>query len=82
MSAFTFSVASLRCVGREFGTQVDEDVEVRVWDSTAELRYLVPVQTQLGGVGELVGLLADRLGEFGIYCTRAQRSSRPRRSET
>jgi nitrile hydratase len=26
---------------REFGVQVAEDVEVRVWDSTAELRYLV-----------------------------------------
>jgi nitrile hydratase subunit alpha len=25
----------------EFGAQVDDDVEVRVWDSTAELRYLV-----------------------------------------
>jgi nitrile hydratase len=26
---------------REFGLQLDEDVEVRVWDSTAELRYFV-----------------------------------------
>ncbi len=26
---------------REFGTQVAEDIEVRVWDSTAELRYIV-----------------------------------------
>ncbi len=25
----------------EFGTEVAEDAEVRVWDSTAELRYLV-----------------------------------------
>jgi nitrile hydratase len=25
----------------EFGTQLGPDVEVRVWDSTAELRYLV-----------------------------------------
>jgi nitrile hydratase len=30
-----------RGVLREFDTQVDEDVEVRVWDSTAELRYIV-----------------------------------------
>lgn len=30
-----------RGVLREFGTQLPEDVEVRVWDSTAELRYLV-----------------------------------------
>jgi nitrile hydratase subunit alpha len=26
---------------REFGLQLSEDVELRVWDSTAELRYLV-----------------------------------------
>jgi nitrile hydratase len=26
---------------REFGVELREDVEVRVWDSTAELRYLV-----------------------------------------
>jgi nitrile hydratase len=26
---------------KEFGVDVGEDVEVRVWDSTAELRYLV-----------------------------------------
>jgi nitrile hydratase len=30
-----------RAVLREFGLQLTEDVEVRVWDSTAELRYLV-----------------------------------------
>ena len=26
---------------REFGLQIPEDVEIRVWDSTAELRYMV-----------------------------------------
>jgi nitrile hydratase subunit alpha len=30
-----------RGVLREFGVDLPEDVEVRVWDSTAELRYLV-----------------------------------------
>jgi len=35
------AVIDPRGVLREFGTDVDEDVEVRVWDSTAELRYLV-----------------------------------------
>jgi nitrile hydratase len=30
-----------RGVLREFGLELPEDVEVRVWDSTAELRYLV-----------------------------------------
>jgi nitrile hydratase len=35
------SVIDPRGVLREFGLQLDEDVEVRVWDSTAELRYFV-----------------------------------------
>jgi nitrile hydratase len=35
------AVIDPRGVLREFGTHVDEDVEVRVWDSTAELRYIV-----------------------------------------
>ena len=30
-----------RNVLREFGLEVPDDVEVRVWDSTAEIRYLV-----------------------------------------
>jgi nitrile hydratase len=25
----------------EFGTEVADDVEIRVWDSTSEMRYLV-----------------------------------------
>ena len=32
----------------EFGVAIDEDVEVRVWDSTAELRYLVLPQRPPG----------------------------------
>ena len=35
------AVIDPRGVLREFGIDVSEDVEVRVWDSTAELRYLV-----------------------------------------
>jgi nitrile hydratase len=35
------AVIDPRGVLREFGTELAEDVEVRVWDSTAELRYLV-----------------------------------------
>jgi len=35
------SVIDPRGVLREFGLQLADDVEVRVWDSTAELRYLV-----------------------------------------
>ena len=35
------SVIDPRGVLREFGLELTDDVEVRVWDSTAELRYLV-----------------------------------------
>lgn len=35
------AVIDPRGVLREFGTAVDDDTEVRVWDSTAELRYIV-----------------------------------------
>ena len=30
-----------RAVLSEFGTELEGDVEVRVWDSTAETRYLI-----------------------------------------
>src|SRR5580700_3193692 len=35
------AVIDPRGVLREFGLEIPEDVEVRVWDSTAEVRYLV-----------------------------------------
>ena len=35
------AIVEPRAVMREFGLEVDEDVEVRVVDSTADLRYLV-----------------------------------------
>jgi nitrile hydratase len=55
------AVIDPRGVLREFGTQVDEDVEVRVWDSTAELRYIVlperPAGTESLSEEELVALV-------------------------
>ena len=35
------AVIDPRGVMREFGLELGEDIEVRVWDSTAEIRYLV-----------------------------------------
>src|SRR5215510_11603427 len=35
------AVIDPRGVLREFGTELADDVEIRVWDSTAEIRYLV-----------------------------------------
>jgi nitrile hydratase subunit alpha len=37
-----------RGVLKEFGTELAEDIEVRVWDSTAELRYLVLPERPVG----------------------------------
>jgi nitrile hydratase len=42
------AVAEPRAVLREFGLELDPDVEVRVWDSSAEVRYLVLPQRPAG----------------------------------
>ena len=50
-----------RSVLREFGTELADDVEVRVWDSSAEVRYLVlperPEGTEQLSEGELAELV-------------------------
>ena len=48
------SVIDPRGVLAEFGVELSEDIEVRVWDSNAELRYLVLPQRPAGteGMGE------------------------------
>ncbi|UEM19295.1 nitrile hydratase subunit alpha [Skermanella mucosa] len=55
------AVLDPRGVLAEFGTEVADDVEVRVWDSTAELRYLVlperPPGTEAMGEEELADLV-------------------------
>lgn len=55
------TVIDPRGVLREFGLDLTEDIEVRVWDSTAELRYLVlperPAGTERLTEDELVALV-------------------------
>ena len=55
------SVIDPRGVLREFGLELSADVEVRVWDSTAELRYLVvperPAGTEKLSEEQLAGLV-------------------------
>jgi nitrile hydratase subunit alpha len=55
------AVIDPRGVLQEFGTSVGDDVEVRVWDSTAELRYIVlperPAGTETLSEEELVALV-------------------------
>jgi nitrile hydratase len=50
-----------RAVLREFGTELAGDVEVRVWDSTAEVRYMVLPERPAGTDGmseeDLAGLV-------------------------
>jgi len=48
-----------RGVLTEFGVKVADDVEVRVWDSTAELRYLVLPERPAGTEGWSEEALAD-----------------------
>jgi nitrile hydratase len=45
------AVIDPRGVLKEFGEEIPEDVEVRVWDSTAELRYLVVPERPAGTDG-------------------------------
>ncbi|HTC64301.1 MAG TPA: nitrile hydratase subunit alpha [Candidatus Saccharimonadales bacterium] len=55
------SVIDPRGVLREFGLELSENIEVRVWDSTAEVRYLVlperPSGTESLSEAELVALV-------------------------
>jgi nitrile hydratase len=55
------AVIDPRGVLREFGLKLPDDVEVRVWDSTAELRYLVlperPAGTEKLSEDELAALV-------------------------
>ena len=45
------AVIEPRAVLREFGVELPDDVEVRVWDSTAEIRYLVLPERPAGTEG-------------------------------
>lgn len=55
-------VRAPRAVLKEFGLELDDDVEVRVWDSTAEIRYMVlperPAQTEGFSEEELAALVS------------------------
>ena len=48
-----------RAVLREFGCIVPDDVEIRVWDSTAQLRYVVIPHRPPGSDGRTESQLAE-----------------------
>jgi nitrile hydratase subunit alpha len=54
------AVIDPRGVLREFGVELSDEIEVRVWDSTAELRYLVLPERPAG----TEGLSEDALAEL------------------
>jgi nitrile hydratase len=63
------AVIDPRGVLSEFGLMVDESVEVRVWDSTAELRYLVLPERPAGSDGwneERLATLVTRNAMIGV----------------
>jgi nitrile hydratase subunit alpha len=63
------AVIDPRGVLREFGTHIDEDAEVRVWDSTAELRYFVLPERPVGTQGlneEQLAALVTRDAMVGV----------------
>lgn len=63
------AVIDPRGVLEDFGMQVPEDVEVRVWDSTAELRYLVLPQRPEGTshlTEDELAALVTRNGMIGV----------------
>jgi nitrile hydratase len=63
------AVADPRGVLREFGTELDADVEIRIWDSTSEMRYLVlperPENTE-GWSKEELATLVTRNAMIGV----------------
>jgi nitrile hydratase subunit alpha len=63
------SVIDPRGVLKEFGLEISDDVEVRVWDSTAELRYLVLPERPAGTEGmseEALAALVTRDSMIGV----------------
>jgi nitrile hydratase len=68
------AVIEPRAVLREFGLELDESTEVRVWDSSAELRYMVlperPPGTDGMGEEELAGLVS-RDAMIGVAVVKA-----------
>jgi nitrile hydratase subunit alpha len=73
------AVIDPRGVLRDFGVEVAEDVEVRVWDSTAELRYLVLPRRPAGTDGmseDQLAALVTRDAMIGTGVVRVPEAAR------
>jgi nitrile hydratase len=70
------AVIDPRGVLKELGVDLPEDVEIRVWDSTAELRYLVVPQRPAGTEGwsqDELAAIVTRDSMIGVAQPKAQR---------
>jgi nitrile hydratase len=68
------AVIEPRAVLREFGLELGDDVEIRVWDSSAELRYMVLPERPAGTEGmseEQLAALVTRDAMIGVAKVRA-----------
>jgi nitrile hydratase len=74
------AVIDPRGVLREFGLELSAEVEIRVWDSTAELRYLV-VPQRPAGTGEMteeqLASLVTRDTMIGVALVQAPKNRAP-----
>ena len=71
------AVSDPRGVLKEFGVGISDDVEVRVWDSTAELRYLVIPQRPPGTEGwseERLAKIVTRDSMIGVAQVQVERA--------
>ncbi|WP_290653230.1 nitrile hydratase subunit alpha [Aquisalimonas sp.] len=76
------AVREPRAVLEEFGVRLDDEVEVRLWDSTAEIRYLVIPQRPAGTHGWTEEALAtlvtrDSMVGTGLALTPEQAGDAP-----
>ena len=74
------AVIEPRAVLREFGVELPDEVEVRVWDSTAEIRYLVLPERPAGTEGlteEQLAELVTRDSMIGVARVAAPEESAP-----
>ena len=74
------AVIEPRAVLREFGVELPDEVEVRVWDSTAEIRYLVLPERPAGTEGlteEQLAELVSRDSMIGVARVAAPEESAP-----
>jgi nitrile hydratase len=68
------AVADPRGVLKEFGTELSDDVEIRVWDSTSEVRFLVLPERPAGTEGwdeEQLAALVTRNSMIGVEKARS-----------